>query len=186
MAAAKSRHARKIFLKFILKVFIMKDFSCSHTLRFNLSLESLGYNKTALLLKSVAVVLACFMIGCAHTEKYLHPEKTFSLDNLSVPEDDSRQLMGLPVYETCADKTSIHSPVIWVPLFGPAIDFSTSSKIEVQLPVVGTMPSFSCQSLVLLSRFLTHHQKIALIKLLNRSIKGLTLSIPTRLSHLIL
>ena len=154
---AKSGHARKIFLKFILKVFIMKDFSYFHTLRFKPALESLGYNKTAQLLKSVAVVIACLMTGCAHTEKYLHPEKTFSLDNLPVPEDDSRQLKGLPVYETCADKTSIHSPVIWVPLFGPAIDVSMSSKnrgtpssrwdnVLIFLPVIGPAISFSTTS----------------------------------------
>ncbi|MEY3288771.1 MAG: hypothetical protein RLZZ419_1013 [Pseudomonadota bacterium] len=132
----------------------MKDCSCSYTLRFKPSLKSLGYNKTALLLKSVPVVIVFLMTGCAHTEKYLHPEKTFSLDNLSTTEGNSRQLADLPLYETCADQTSIHSPVIWVPLIGPAIDVSMSSKNDIAfsspldnalifLPLIGPAISFS-------------------------------------------
>jgi hypothetical protein len=101
------------------------------------------------------------LTACSHTEKYLHPERTFSLDAYDVAETgiklQSAKTVTLPIYETCADKTSIHSPVIWVPLIGPAIDVSmsskntgtTSSRIDnalIFIPLIGPSISFSATS----------------------------------------
>jgi len=134
----------------------MKDPNLFNTTRFNSLTDRSTYTKTYIFLKSAPIALAFFMTGCAHTEKYLHPEKTFSLDNLSTFKE-TRKLDNLPIYETCADITSIHSPVIWVPLIGPAIDVSMSSKNDVTssnpldnaiifLPLIGPAISFSSTS----------------------------------------
>ncbi|TAN67497.1 MAG: hypothetical protein EPN17_11015 [Methylobacter sp.] len=105
--------------------------------------------------------LALTLIGCAHTEKYLHPEKTFSENSYDISVDQTAQQLSdgngssrLPFYEVCADKASIHSPVIWVPLIGPAIDMSMSAKAIgttssrwdnaiIFLPIIGPAASFS-------------------------------------------
>jgi hypothetical protein len=52
----------------------------------------------------LSLLLAVMLTACAHTEKYLHPEKTFSLDTY----DDSEAGIvlekytnpTLPIYET--------------------------------------------------------------------------------------
>jgi hypothetical protein len=108
-----------------------------------------------------SLLLAFMLTACAHTEKYLHPESTFSLDAYDSSEAGSALqttgLVELPIYETCADKASIHSPVIWVPLIGPAIDISMSSKnigttasridnALIFIPLLGPTVSFSATS----------------------------------------
>lgn len=104
--------------------------------------------------------------GCAHTEKYLHPEPTFSpntynpnLDGVDGPQlsDSGAGGHSLPIYEVCADYASIHSPVIWVPIIGPMIDSSLSAKeigtpgsrfdnALIYLPLIGPAASFSGMS----------------------------------------
>jgi hypothetical protein len=107
-----------------------------------------------------SLFLAFILTASAHTEKYLYPERTFSLDAYDTSEAGNvLHATGheLPIYETCADKASIHSPVIWIPLIGPAIDVSmssknigtTSSRIDnalIFLPLLGPALSFSATS----------------------------------------
>ena len=117
--------------------------------------------KTTFFRLLLSLLLTFILTACAHTEKYLHPERTFSLDAYDTAEAgsalQSAGLVKLPIYETCADKASIHSPVIWIPLIGPAIDVSmssknigtTSSRIDnalIFMPLIGPALSFSATS----------------------------------------
>jgi hypothetical protein len=65
---------------------------------------------TAVFKLLLSLLLAFILTACAHTEKYLHPERTFSLDAYD-SEEAGIALQGttkvaLPIHEVCADKAS--------------------------------------------------------------------------------
>ncbi len=107
-------------------------------------------------MKKILVLLITFLLtSCAHTEKYFHAENTFSINKFINPHKELSN--NFPFTEFCADKASIHSPVIWVPIIGPAIDVSMSTKAQggfgnrldnaiIFLPLIGPAISFSATS----------------------------------------
>lgn len=97
-----------------------------------------------------SLIALSLLSGCANTEKYLRPEHTFSnLITISLPAP--RKDISDGIYEVCADSESTHSPVIWLPLLGPAIDLTmrssmlseTIDNLTIFVPLLGPAISYA-------------------------------------------
>lgn len=105
------------------------------------------------MLYKLPLLLALLIQGCAHTEKYLRPEHTFS--NLLLSQyktaSGSRAIVPDQLTEVCADFASTHSPIIWIPLVGPAFDLSMTAhgssnsgdNFIIFLPFIGPAISYA-------------------------------------------